>query len=193
VSGTITPLSNVDAAWLKMEHPTNLMMVSGVLTFSQPVDFEYFRSLVSSRLLQFERFRQRVVRPSLPFGHLYWEIDPYFNLDAHLHRIALPYPRDKFALQDLASDMASTGLDFSKPLWQMHVVDGYGEGGAIIVRLHHCIADGMALVGVLLALTDLSPDAPRPELVTYATPAANGDGTLEMLRQRTNTFLDTSE
>lgn len=191
MSGTITPLSNVDAAWLKMEDPTNLMMVTGVLTFAQPVDYGYFRSLVSSRLLQFERFRQRIVRPSLPVGHPYWEMDPYFNLDAHLHRIALPHPRDKSALQELASDLASTGLDFSKPPWQMHIVDGYRDGGAIVVRLHHSIADGMALVGVLLALTDLSPDTPRPEPVAYVAPAANGDGTREMLRQRASTFVRT--
>ena len=159
----ITPLSNVDAAWLKMEDPTNLMMVTGVLTFAKPVDMAYLRALVESRLLQFDRFRQRVVRPALPMAPYYWEFDPHFNVSAHLHRIGLPHPHDKSALQELVSHLMSTSLDFSKPLWQMHVVDGYGEGGAIIVRLHHAMADGMALVGVLLALTEMSPGAPQPE------------------------------
>lgn len=165
---SINPLSNVDAAWLKMEDPTNLMMVTGVLTFARPVDMAYLRALVESRLLQFDRFRQRVVRPSLPMAPHYWEFDPTFNVNAHLHRIGLPHPHDKWALQQLVSELMSTSLDFSKPLWQMHVVDGYsrdgyGEGGAIIVRLHHAMADGMALVGVLLALTEMAPGALQPE------------------------------
>ncbi len=146
---TITPLSNVDAAWLKMEDPTNLMMVTGVLTFDKPLDMDRLRTLIETRLLPFERFRQRVVKPSVPMAPPYWETDPTFHIDAHLHRIALPHPRDKSALQYLVSDLMSTPLDFSKSPWQFHVVDGYYDGGALIGRLHHCMADGMALVGVL--------------------------------------------
>ena len=169
MAATITPLANVDAAWLKMEDPTNLMMVTGVLMFPRPVDMDYFRALNESRLLQFDRFRQRVVRPSLPLAPHYWEFDPHFNVNAHLHRIGLPHPHDKSALQQLVSELMSTGLDFSKPLWHMHVVDGYGEGGAVIVRLHHALADGMALVGVLLALTEMVPGAlPPPVSYTHS-------------------------
>jgi len=171
----ITPLSNVDAAWLKMEDPTNLMMVTGVLTFPRPLDMAYLRALIQSRLLQFDRFRQRVVRPALPFAPAYWEPDPHFNIGAHLHCVGLPHPRDKGALQRLVSDLMSTSLDFSKPLWQMHVVDGYSpdgraEGGALIVRLHHALADGMALVGVLLALTEMVPGALPPVVTENGLP-----------------------
>lgn len=184
---TIVPLSNVDAAWLKMEDPTNLMMVTGVLTFPRPVDMGHLRALIESRLLQFDRFRQRVARPSIPFAPHYWEYDPYFNVGAHLHRIGLPQPHDKTALQRLVSELMSTGLDFTKPLWQMHVVDGYGEGGAIIVRLHHAMADGMALVGVLLALTEMAPGAPQPEtngLPETDDPPGNLTGSWEALQLR---------
>ena len=171
----ITPLSNVDAAWLKMEDPTNMMMVTGVLTFPRPLDMAYLRGLIETRLLQFERFRQRVVRPRLPFAPDYWEFDPHFNVNAHLHRIGLPHPRDKATLEQLVSDLMSTSLDFSKPLWQMHVVDGYSpdgrtDGGALIVRLHHAMADGMALVGVLLALTEMVPEALPPVAPANGTP-----------------------
>ncbi len=183
----IIPLSNVDAAWLKMEDPTNLMMVSGVIIFPRPIDMGHFRALIESRLLQFDRFRQRVVKPAIPLAPYYWEYDPYFNLNAHVHRIGLPRPHDKAALQKLASEMMSTGLDFTKPLWQMHVVDGYGEGGAVIVRLHHAMADGMALVGVLLALTDMAPGAPQPEangLPDVDEPPGNLTGSWEALQLR---------
>lgn len=195
----VTPLSNVDAAWLKMEDPTNLMMVSGIMTFAQPVDIDYLRDLIQYRLLQFRRFRQRVVRPSLPLAPPYWEDDPNFNLDSHIHRIALPAPGDQAALQEVASDLMSTPLDFSKPLWQIHVIDGFGEGSALMVRLHHCIADGIALVGVLLALTDLSEGAPRPEPPEIAVDEEMSDeksllsdgfqASLQAMNQRTRTAL----
>ncbi len=63
----------------------------------------------------------------------------------------------------MVSDLMSTPLDFSKPLWQFHLVENYGDGCAIIARIHHSIADGLALVYVLLSLTDMTPDAPWPE------------------------------
>jgi WS/DGAT/MGAT family acyltransferase len=197
---SITPLSNVDAAWLKMEDPTNLMMVTGVLMFPRPVDVGHLRALLESRLLQFERFRQRVVRPALPFAPYYWEDDPNFSIDAHLHHVGLPRPYDQPAMQQLVSDLMSTGLDFSKPLWQFHVVDGYRpdgvtEGGAIIARLHHAMADGMALVGVLLAMTEMAPGAPRPEpngLPEAAGPLNVLAGSWEALQLRSTGLLGRS-
>ncbi len=155
----IEPLSTVDAAWLRMEDPTNLMMVSGILTFKTPLDVDRLREVIARRLLQFDRFRMRVVQPKMPLAPAYWEYDPHFDLDAHIHRVALPVPGDYGTLQNMVSDLMSTPLDFSKPLWMVHVIENYGEGTAVMVRLHHCIADGMALVFVLLSLTDLNPDA----------------------------------
>lgn len=155
----IEPLSTVDAAWLRMEDPTNLMMVSGILTFKTSLDVDRLREVVAGRLLQFDRFRMRVVQPKMPLAPAYWEYDPHFDLDAHIHRVALPAPGDYSTLQNMVSDLMSTPLDFSKPLWMVHVIENYGEGTAVMVRLHHCIADGMALVFVLLSLTDLNPDA----------------------------------
>ncbi len=192
MAAKITPLSNVDAAWLKMEDPTNLMMVTGVMTFSQPVDMGYLRALVQSRLLQFDRFRRRVARPALPFAPSYWEDDPHFNVNAHIHRVGLPHPHDKATLQQLVSELMSASLDFSKPLWQIHVIDGYGEGGAIVVRLHHALADGMALIGVLLALTDMGPGAPRPQpngLPEAAEPPGDLLGSWEALQLRAADLL----
>ncbi|MCP4427892.1 MAG: wax ester/triacylglycerol synthase family O-acyltransferase [Chloroflexi bacterium] len=160
---TVEPLTNVDAAWLGMEDPTNLMMVSGIMTFDRPLNIDHLKAVITHRFLKFERFRQRVIQPKMRVAPPYWETDPNFNLDAHIHRIALPEPGDQETLQTLASDLMSTPLDFSKPLWQMHIIDNYGDGGAIMTRLHHSIADGIALMSVLMALTDFSADAPWPE------------------------------
>jgi diacylglycerol O-acyltransferase len=157
------PFSSVDAAWLHMDEPTNMAMVTGVLTFDAPLDLERFKAILTNRLLPIKRFRQRVKEPSLPLGLPRWEPDPHFDLNAHLHRIALPAPGGEVALQELASDMMSTSLDFTKPLWQMHLVENYTSGSALIVRLHHCMADGLTLVRVLLSIADKEPDAPWPE------------------------------
>lgn len=192
MAAKITPLSNVDAAWLKMEDPTNLMMVTGVMTFARPVDMAHLQALVQTRLLQFERFRQRIARPALPFAPSYWEDDPHFNVNAHIHRVGLPHPHDKTALQLLVSDLMSTSLDFSKPLWQIHVIDGFGEGGAIVVRLHHAMADGMALIGLLLALTEMAPGAPQPEpngLPEAVEPPGGLAGSWEALQLRAAEML----
>lgn len=158
----VKPLSYVDAAWLGMEDPTNLMMVTGILTFDKILDIDHFKAILKHRLLSFDRFRQRVVQPRLPLVTPYWELDPNFDINAHIHHVALPSPGDQGTLQALASDLLSTPLDFSKPLWQVHIVEKYGDGCAAIIRLHHCIGDGMALINVLLSLTDFTDDAPIP-------------------------------
>jgi WS/DGAT/MGAT family acyltransferase len=149
-------LSPVDNAWLRMEEPTNLMMITGVFLFDEPLEMTRLKKVVEERLLSYRRFRQRVVQPTLQPA--YWEDDPHFDLNAHIHRVALPSPGDQETLQDLINDLMSAPLDFSKPLWHAHLVENYGEGCALIMRLHHCIADGIALMRVLLNFTDETPD-----------------------------------
>jgi diacylglycerol O-acyltransferase / wax synthase len=151
-------MSNVDTAWLRMELPNNLMMITGVFIFEQPLDFERFKTTLEQRFLCFERFRQRVVEPRLGLGSPRWEIDPQFDIANHVHRIALPTPGDQQSLQELVSDLMSTPLDYSKPLWQFHLAEGFQGGSAWIARMHHCIGDGIALMRVLLAMSDDSPD-----------------------------------
>ena len=155
------PLSSVDAAWLRMENPTNLMMVTGMLVFEAPLDHHRVRSLLHKRLLSFDRFRQRVVEARFGIGPPRWVDDDHFDLDAHLHRVALPAPGGKAELEELVGDLMSTPLDLRKPLWQIHLVTGYQGGSVFLARLHHCIADGIALIQLLLSLTDGSPRSGR--------------------------------
>lgn len=147
------PMSCVDAAWLQMERPTNLLTITGLLRFSESLDFERLRSTVENRLLRFERFRQRPAAPAGRLGLPRWVYDPFFNLDAHLLRTRLRRG-DEYELQRLIGDLMSVPLDPMRPLWQMHLVDNVEGGSALIVRLHHCIADGLELSRVLLSLTD---------------------------------------
>ena len=177
-------MSSADAAWFHMDRPTNLMVVNAVLWLEEPIDLERMREILRERLVErFPRFRQLVVEPRAGVGVPSWENDLNFDLDEHLHLVALPAPGGPPELQALASELVATPLDRSKPLWEAYVIDGYGDGTALIMRMHHCIADGIALARVLLSLTDGQPDAglAEPEATDHhgfldvlAAPAAVG-------------------
>jgi hypothetical protein len=111
------PMSNVDAAWLHMESPTNLMLIAGVMSFYEKLEFSELKEVIEDRLLPFERFRQKVVMSAVPGVGPRWVDDPHFNLRAHLQRVALPEPGGQKELQEMVSTIMSTPLDFSKPLW----------------------------------------------------------------------------
>jgi diacylglycerol O-acyltransferase / wax synthase len=152
-----TKMSSVDTAWLRMDSTTNLMMIVGVMIFDTPLDVKRFKNLIEGRLLQYARFNQYVVDDGMA---AYWVDDDDFDIDAQLHRVRLPGAGGETELQAMVADLASERLDKGKPLWQMHLVENYQGGSALISRVHHCIADGIALIGVLLNMTDEDPNAP---------------------------------
>jgi diacylglycerol O-acyltransferase / wax synthase len=163
----MTRFSSADAAWLHMERPTNLMVINSVSLFDQPVDWERLMQITQRRIIdRYPRFSQRVVESRLPLMGPRWEDDPDFALEHHMHHIALPAPGDEPALQELIGDLMTMPLDRSRPLWHTYMVEGFGQGAAIINRMHHCIADGIALARVMMSVTDSGPDAgiePPPE------------------------------
>lgn len=151
-------MSGVDVAWLRMERPANPMVITGVMTFRGRLELQQLRRSLRENFLAFTRFTQRPVED---VGLHYWETDPKFDLDRHVHRVALPAPGGKRELQDLVSDLASTALDLGHPMWQFHLIENYqGTGSAVVSRIHHCYADGVALMRVLLALSDGEMKAP---------------------------------
>jgi WS/DGAT/MGAT family acyltransferase len=171
-------MSNADAAWFHMDRPTNLMVVNAVLWLEQPLDAERMRTVLRDRLVEpFPRFRQRVVEPRSGLGVPAWEDVENFNLEEHLHFTSLPAPGGPRELQELAGELMARPLDGSRPLWELHVIDGYGDGTALVSRMHHCIADGIALTQVLLSLTDEQPEV----LIAPATTERNGHGLLELI------------
>ncbi|NOR19411.1 MAG: wax ester/triacylglycerol synthase family O-acyltransferase, partial [Xanthomonadales bacterium] len=150
--------SKVDTAWLRMEQPTNLMMINGVIMLDKQFNYARLLEAIEQRFLTFRRFRQKAVDSSRGAN---WVADEDFDLSLHVRRTALPGAADQAELEMLVSEMASTPLDHSRPLWQFHVVENYVDGPVLIMRIHHCIADGIALIQVFLSLTDPSPEA-RP-------------------------------
>jgi diacylglycerol O-acyltransferase len=168
---TSEALSSIDRAWLQMEDPTHPMMITVLLVFDTPIEFERLQAVFSARLLQYSRFRQRVVKPGEDESLAAWEDGPSFDLDHHLKQTSLPAPADEGALRALVSELVSRQLDFSRPLWQFHLIAPYGAGCALVGRVHHCLADGPALMHVLLSLTDAEPNAPLLVAPDQALPA----------------------
>jgi diacylglycerol O-acyltransferase len=168
VGGAVVPpeqLSNIDTVWLRMEDASHPMMITMALIFGAPLSLEPLRVAFEDRLLRFRRFRQRVSQPAQPTSRPCWEDDPEFDLGYHLQASPLQPPGDEAALRDLISSLMSTPLDLSRPLWQLHLVEEHGEGCALVGRIHHCVADGPALLHVLAALTGKEQTDRKPAVV----------------------------
>jgi diacylglycerol O-acyltransferase / wax synthase len=144
-------MSSVDTAWLRMDSAVNSMVILSVTVTETPISVARFRRLVNERFLCFPRFRQRPVPDALGAA---WVDDDAFDLDAHIHVVALPPAAGRAELEALAAELASSRLDSDRPLWQMHLVADYRGGSAWIMRIHHCYADGIAMVRVLLSMTE---------------------------------------
>jgi WS/DGAT/MGAT family acyltransferase len=144
-------MSKVDTAWLRMDSASNLMAILGVWTLKPRVRHADLCRRVEERLLKYDRFRQRVQEDATGAR---W-VDHDVDIRQHVVREKLPRRADsQAALQERIGELAMVPLDRARPLWQMHLVEDYDGGSALIVRIHHCIADGIALILVTLSLVD---------------------------------------
>lgn len=154
----LEPMSSIDSFWLGMDEPTNLMVITGLMEFDEMIDYSALRALLEKRLLRYDRFKQKVVWPTTKLGRPFWDEDPNFDIRNHISRVALPTPRDKATLQRMISDLTIVPLDKEKPLWKVHIIENYGEGCVLFIRIHHAIADGIALIRLLLSMADTEPN-----------------------------------
>ena len=155
------PMGAVDTAWLRMDSDTNRMVIVGVWVLKPGITRKALCTRVHATLLQYPRFVQRTTVG--PNG-LCWQSDEDFALDHHIVSEKLPRtrpPRQQAALQDRVAALAVQPLDARRPLWQFHLVEHYEGGSALIIRIHHCIADGVALVAVMQSMVDGGALPPR--------------------------------
>jgi diacylglycerol O-acyltransferase / wax synthase len=165
-------MSPVDTVWLRMDRPHNLMTIVAVWMLEGPVAFDRLENQLFERHLTYRRYRQKVEFAS---GGPYWRDDPHLNRAHHIKRVRLPGRGDKEALERFVGDLASEPFDFNHPLWTVHIVEDYEGGAAVVLRWHHAMADGAALVGVTLALVDGPGGARR------AAPPDEDEGWLQSL------------
>ncbi|MFO1406015.1 MAG: wax ester/triacylglycerol synthase family O-acyltransferase [Steroidobacteraceae bacterium] len=164
-------MSTIDTAWLRMDTPGNSMMIVGVSATETPIRPAEFRRMVRQRLLCFDRFRQKAVADPLGAS---WVEDDDFDIDEHVKVVRLPGAGGKAELEALCAELAATPLDPSRPMWQLHLVERYLGGSAWITRVHHCYADGIAMIRVLLSMTEQDPAPAMGGRAKAASPGPRG-------------------
>jgi diacylglycerol O-acyltransferase / wax synthase len=171
-------LTGLDASFLYMETPSLHMHVSMAAVFDPSTvpggySFEKLRDLVGTRLALAPVFRRRLVEVPLRLGHPYWLDDQHFDLDYHVRRAAVPAPGGVAELAAFVGDVCSRQLDRTKPLWEMHIVEGLEHGNvAMVSKIHHSTVDGVSGAELLAQLFDLEPEPPAR---TVPDPAPTGD------------------
>ncbi len=154
-------MSKVDTAWLRMDSSSNLMMILGVWIIKPAVGFDVARDRIQERLLQYPRFTQRVQQDATGAS---WVTDTEFDIHRHVLREKLPAISRKYpeqALQARLGELAMQPLDMRYPLWEFRLVEHFDGGSAMLVRIHHCIADGLALIAVIQSLVDGGSEPPQ--------------------------------
>lgn len=167
---TRVALSPNDSLWLNMDTPQNLMIIESIMWFAEPLDLDAVKATLRERLLErYPVFTWRAERSDLGADH--WVPDEQFDLDRHViaHEVGDLDGHD--AVQDYVAGLMSKPLPMDRPLWQAHVLTG-PTVSVVVQRFHHAIADGTALVRVLL---DMTTDTPEGDTLPPAEAASDDE------------------
>ena len=167
-------LSPLDVSFLYLEGETTPMHVGGVVVLEPPPEgFDYGRlvQIITDRISQVPRFRQKVKWVPGRLGNPVWVDDAEFDVSYHVRRSALPKPGTEEQLKELTARVQSRRLDRSRPLWEIYVVEGLADGRiGIITKTHHAMVDGVAAVDIGAVILDLTRE-PRETQPDYWSPA----------------------
>ena len=186
------PVKHIDHIMWDMEMPTSLVTVVGMMIFKKKLNRKRIEHIIENRLLQFEKFRQKIImKNNIPV----WHDDEDFDLHAHIAHVALPEPGGYDELQEMIGYLMAVPLDYSKPLWKVHLIDNYEGGCAVIWRIHHSIADGIALIKVIFSLTGESEESSLREMffIPEGEKAEERQFILDKLSARLDHFMHIGE
>jgi diacylglycerol O-acyltransferase len=154
-------LSWGDTVFLHLEREGMPLNVASVCVFEGEIGFEDCVQFIESKLPLLPRYLKRVVPALFGLGLPSWEYDPDFELRRHVREVNLKHGTET-ELKAFAGKLFSTVMDRQHPLWDLTLIRGLkGPRTGLIIRLHHCLADGIAGVGIMSALLDADPNAPR--------------------------------
>jgi diacylglycerol O-acyltransferase len=154
-------LSWGDTVFLHLEREGMPLNVASVCVLEGEIRFAACRQFVESKLPLLPRYLKRVTAPPFNIGLPSWEYDTSFDINNHVREVTLKRGSDA-ELKTLAGKILSKVMDRQHPLWDLTLVHGLeGSRTGLIIRLHHCLADGIAGVGIMNVLLDASPEAPR--------------------------------
>ena len=158
-------LTSLDAEFLHIEDGISHMHIAGGCVFAgEPPTEEDLIALIAGKLHDIPRYRQRVRAVPLELGRPVWVDDPHFDIHYHVRRTALPAPGGDEEFDALMGRLMSQPLDRNRPLWEAWLVEGLADGRwALVLKVHHCMVDGIAGVRLLEVLLDISPVTPVAE------------------------------
>src|SRR6185312_6614711 len=175
-------LTRLDASFIEAEdsdrHVSLAIGALAVLEGPLP-DYDSFVEGLSERLQDVPRFRQVLRRHPFDLTAPDWVDDTNLDLTHHVHRAALPQPGDDEALFRLAADVMERRLDRDRPLWECWMIEGLPDGHwAVLTKIHHCIADGIATTHLLEKLCDEHPSETFATDIRAAHEPAKGNASL---------------
>jgi diacylglycerol O-acyltransferase len=179
-------LSGLDASFLYLETPAQLMQVCGVLlldptTIPGGYSFATMRADLDERIRAIPAFRRKLRPVPLEIDHPVWVEDTDFDIDRHVHRLAVPTPGGLDDLAELCAHMAGMPLDRSRPLWEMSVIEGLASGQiAVFTKMHHAAVDGVSGANLLSVLCSLEPDGPPLDLPNTGAVSRRNPSDLEL-------------
>jgi WS/DGAT/MGAT family acyltransferase len=159
-------LTGLDASFLYLEKPGVHMHVAGLSIFGPREDgthltYDDVERVVEARLRLAPRLRRKLLDVPGNLSRPVWVDDDRFDLDFHLRRASVPSPGGRFELERAVGRVLSRPLDRTKPLWELYVFEDLAEDRtAVLLKLHHAMADGIGGMMIASALFDLAPDAP---------------------------------
>jgi hypothetical protein len=164
-------LSWGDTVFLNLERSGMPLNVACVSLFDGDIAFDDYVRFVESRLPLIPRYLMRVVPPPLNAGLPTWEYDPEFDIRTHVREVVLKHGSIA-ELKAHAGKMLSKVMDRQRPLWDLTLVRNLkGNRTGLIARMHHCLADGIAGVGIAGASDRLRRLLPSPRQDTFASRA----------------------
>jgi diacylglycerol O-acyltransferase len=175
----------MDAMLLYSETPnlhthTLKVAVINAAEFDGDFTFEVFRQTIQRRLHLLDPLRYRLIDIPYRLHHPMWMENCEVDLDYHLRRVQVPSPGGRRELDQVIGEIASTPLRRDRPLWEFHFAEGMADDRfAVIGKVHHTLADGVASANLLARLMDLAGSA-QDERDDYTTCAAPSRG--ELLR-----------
>lgn len=156
-------MSATDAGFLYLDRPHAPLEIASLLRLERAVPVEAVVARVEARIARVPRYAQRAMSVPFALGHPAWEEAPDFDARDHVRRWALPSPGGEHELTELAARLLEQPLRRDRPLWEMHLIEGCHDGSAaILMKVHHCMVDGLSGLRLLDEILDARSDVRDP-------------------------------
>lgn len=189
-------LSGSDAAFLHLESPETPMHVGGLAILELPADYagdfmEDVRNHIQSRMHMAPIFQRKLINMPFDIANPIWVMDDDIDIDYHIRHVIVPPPATRNTVDKLVARLHSSLLDRSRPLWEMHILDGLPVPAdlplgtryvGLYSKMHHAALDGMGGQVLMEAIMDISaiPRAPNKHKRRRETASGDNYGIAEL-------------